>query len=49
MSATYEYPPQPDCPSCDGRGWYQKLRHGVLVDIRCPCWERRLLLEGPPE
>lgn len=46
----YEYPAWPDCPACDGRGWYGALNlAGEIVDRRCQCWVWQLALNGPPE
>lgn len=44
----WEYPADPECPSCDGRGWYAEADGpaGDLIDKRCPCWERVHIL-GP--
>lgn len=48
-----ELPAEPDCPLCDGTGWYSAPDMGHpdhdWIDYRCPCWERRLILKGPPE
>lgn len=41
----YEMPPQPNCLSCDGRGWYFEDNQ----DRRCPCWVVQFILCGPPE
>jgi hypothetical protein len=50
---SYEWPPEADCPSCEGTGWYAEIDQehpdGDLIDVRCPCYARRRILDGRAE